>query len=173
MKKLTIALAAALISVTLWLWPHHPTATTSRVPTSGPTSQPSPMAPTVPAGESPTHSSSDTGPYSSHDQTKKAWEPIIEGFAIAYPDTHRLTRQQWLANLRPFLSSPVLDALARTDLDKVPAGHYAGYEVLQQADESLTVRVTYQEGWALVLYVVAVSDRRWVVDAFDRSLDFD
>ena len=39
------------------------------------------------------------------------------------------------------------------------------------ADEAITIRVTYQEGWALVLYLAANGDRTWSINAFDESLD--
>ena len=113
------------------------------------------------------------GPYGGTAEARRQWEPIVQGFALAYPDTDGLTRKQWLANLRPYLERPVLDALAGTDLDKVPHGHYAGYQLLKVADEAITIRVTYQEGWALVLYLAANGDRTWSINAFDESLDFD
>ncbi len=175
MRKLAVALViAAAISLTVWLWPQHPSASTASAPTISITAPPFlPSAETDPIEVPASPAPSTDGPYSSRSDAKKAWEPVVEGFAIAYPDTTHLTRKQWLANLQPFLTQPVYVALAGTDLNKVPSGRYAGYEVLEQADESLTVRITYQEGWALVLYVVAVSDSHWVVDRFDRSVDFD
>ena len=72
---------------------------------------------------------------------------------MAYPDTRGLTRPEWLASLRPYLTPGTLKALAITDLDKVPDGHYAGYEILRQADETVTVRALYREGWAIDLYL--------------------
>ena len=106
-------------------------------------------------------------------EARRQWEPTVQGFALAYPDTARLTAKQWRANLRPFLDRPVLDALANTDLDKVPHGHYAGYQLLKAADEAITVQITYQEGWALMLYLAANGDKTWSISALDESLDSD
>ena len=64
-------------------------------------------------------------------------------------------------------SKDVIDALADTDLDQVPAGHYAGYQTLKIADEAITVRITYQEGWALVLYVAADGGNTWSISSLD------
>ena len=113
-----------------------------------------------------------SGPYGATDQAKRAWEPIVQGFALAYPDTNGLTRKEWLANLHPYLDRPVVDALATTDLQKVPAGYYAGYQLLKVADEAITVRITYQEGWALVLYLAATGHGAWTIVAFDADLDY-
>ena len=51
------------------------------------------------------------GPYGGTAEARRQWEPTVQGFALAYPDTDGLTRKQWLANLRPYLERPVLDAL--------------------------------------------------------------
>ena len=75
--------------------------------------------------------------------------------------------------MRPFLDRKVLAALATTDMEKVPRGHYAGYQLLKVADEAITVRVAYQEGWDLVLYLAATGEDTWTVVQLDVGVDFD
>ena len=76
--------------------------------------------------------------------------------------------------MRPYLEGGVLDALVITDLDKVPRGHYAGYQLLKAADEAITIRITYPEGWALVLYLAANGDDdTWSITSLDSAMDFD
>lgn len=103
----------------------------------------------------------------------KGWEKTVEGFANAYPATKGLTRQQWLAKLRPYLAKDVLDVLDDTDLDQVPAGHYVGHQVLRADDDVVTVRVTYREGWALILYLGSTGHGRASIASFDLVIDDD
>jgi hypothetical protein len=176
MKKLAlIAAVAVLVVAAVWLRPTHddtvaPPATTATTAARPSAARPSAAAPTTPAV---TAAPETGGPYGGTAEARRQWEPTVQGFALAYPDTDGLTRKQWLANLRPYLQRPVLDALAGTELDKVPHGHYAGYQPLKVADEAITIRVTYQEGWALVLYLAANGDGAWSIDALDETLDFD
>lgn len=173
MKKLAlIAVVAALVVAAVWLRPTHDD-TVAPAPTATPTlsARPSLAAPTTPAATTAAPESS--GPYGGTAEARRQWEPTVQGFALAYPDTDGLTAKQWRANLRPFLDRPVLDALADTDIDKVPHGHYAGYQLLKAADEAITVQITYQEGWALMLYLAANGDKTWSISALDESLDSD
>ena len=171
MKKLfLIAAVAVLVVVAVWLRPAHDDTVAPPATATPAAARPSAAAPTTPTG---TAAPETGGPYGGTAEARRQWEPTVQGFALAYPDTDGLTRKRWLANLRPYLQRPVLEALAGTDLDKVPHGHYAGYQLLKVADEAITVRVTYQEGWALVLYVAANGDRTWSIDALDETLDFD
>ena len=175
MKKLAlIAAVVVLVVLAVRLWPDRtdaeaPAPATTATPPAR--VRPSSVAPTTPAA---TVSSQASGPYGGTAEGRRQWEPTVQGFALAYPDTDGLTRKQWLANLRPYLERPVLDALAITDLDKVPRGHYAGYQLLKVADEAITIRITYQEGWALVLYLAANGDGdTWSITSLDSAMDFD
>ena len=172
MKKLVlIAAVAVLVVAAVWLRPaHDDTVAPPATPATPTAARPSAAAPTTPAV---TAAPETGGPYGGTADARRQWEPTVQGFALAYPDTDGLTQKQWLANLRPYLQRPILDALAGTDLDKIPHGRYAGYQLLRVADEAITVRVTYQEGWALVLYVAANGDGTWSVNSLDESLDFD
>lgn len=177
MKKLALlAAVAALAIAAVWLRPTHDD-TVAPAPTATPTvsTRPSAAAPTTPTDTTPaaTAAPETSGPYGGTAQARRQWEPTVQGFALAYPDTDGLTRKQWRANLRPFLDRPVDDALAGTDLDKVPHGHYAGYQLLKAADETITVQIIYDQGWALVLYLAANGDKTWSINAFDESLDAD
>jgi len=178
MRKLAlIAAVVVLVVLSVRLWPDRsadvtpaPAAPTASTPPA-PAPRPATIAPTTPSWTD--SATATTGPYGGTDEARRAWEPVVQGFALAYPDTSGLTRKQWLASLRPYLEEDVIDALSETDLEKVPDGRYAGYQLLKVADEAITVRVAYQEGWALVLYLVALGDGTWSVQAFDTALDFD
>ncbi len=138
------------------------------------TAAPQPRSAATPSAVPGASTTTDSGPYGGTAEARRQWEPTVQGFALAYPDTGGLTRKQWLANLRPYLERPVLDALAITDLSKVPRGHYGGYQLLKAADEAITIRITYQEGWALVLYLAANGDDdTWSITSFDSAIDFD
>lgn len=175
MKKVAlIAIVVVLIVLVARLWPHR-TDAVAPAPSPSPTSAlpvPTTTPPAAPTGTSATPESS-SGPYGGSAEARRVWEPIVQGFALAFPDTDGLTRKQWLANLRPFLDPRVVDALASTDMEKVQHGHYAGYQLLKVADEAITVRVTYQEGWALDLYLAATGNHHWSVASFDLATAFD
>ena len=172
MKKLVlVAVVVVLVVLAVRLWPDRPdrTDTVAPAPTTGPTSVAPAQTAAAPSVSPAASASSDSGgAYGGTAEAKKDWEPVVQGFALAYPDTDGLTRKQWLGNLRPFLDRPVVDALSTTDLDTVPHGHYGGYQLLKAADEA----ITYQEGWALVLYLAADGDN-WPVVAFDAAADYD
>ena len=107
-----------------------------------------------------------TPPHAATPDVGDGWEKTVDSFANVYPATKGLTRKQWLAKLRPYLAKDVLDVLDDTDLDQVPAGHYVGHQILRVDDHVVTVRVTYREGWALVLYLAEAAGR-WTVASFD------
>jgi hypothetical protein len=176
-----LAVVAAVVAATVLaahLWHSHAASNAPAAPEPTPTvPAPRPVA-TAPAAAPTTPIPTPTptamaGPYGGTDKARREWEPVVQGFALAYPDTAGLTRKQWLANLRPYLDKNIVDALADTHLDQVPDGHYAGYQTLMVGDEAITVRVTYQEGWALVLYIAATGHGHWVVARFDNALDYD
>ncbi len=185
MKKIVVAIAAGLVAIIAshLLWPS-PTQQGARSAKETQAAAPTPSAPTqaapapaatpVPATPSAEASGAPSdGPYTGTPAARAEWEPVVQGFALAYTNTSGQTRKEWLRQLRPLLSREVLDELRHTDLSKVPVGRYAGYQVLKQADESLTVRIIYQEGWGIVAYVVAEGDPHYLVDRFDLALEFD
>ena len=173
MKKALLALAVVVVVVlAIRIWPHNqgPTAPAVQRPA---VTTPSAVVDPDSAEAPPASSNPSSRPYSTTTGAVRAWEPVVEGLALAYPDTRGLTRRQWLANLRPYLAPAVLNALTGTDLEKVPTGHYAGYEILRQADETVTVRALYRQGWALDLYLTQIRPNHWRVDTLDSADDFD
>ena len=176
MKKVAVLVVTVVIIIlAVRLWTDQtdtanvdPASTGSTVPDV--TAATTPIPATTPAPSATTKAR--PGPYGGTAEARRRWEPIVQGFALAYPDTAGLSRKEWLANLRPYSDRPVIDALTTTDLDKVPHGHYAGYQPLKVADEAITIRVTYQEGWALDLHL-ATTGRSWSVSRFDIAADFD
>src|SRR6185437_15951870 len=113
-KLFLIAAVAILVVAAVSLRPAHDETVAPPATTATPTARPSAAAPTTPAV---TAAPETGGPYGGTAEARRQWEPTVQGFALAYPDTDGLTRKQWLANLRPYLQRPVLDALAGTDLD--------------------------------------------------------
>src|SRR5690348_956607 len=123
MKKLALLTAAIVIAVlAVRLWPGRtdavdpelgalatpaaPARLSAAVPTT-------PSAAAAPGTSGPGTSGAETsGPYGGTAEARRQWEPTVQGFALAYPDTQGLTGKQWRANLRPYLNRPVLDALA-------------------------------------------------------------
>lgn len=177
MRKLALIAAvvgAVLLGIQLRGSPATPSSNGPAVPAPTTTAPaPVPRTDTTAPTTLPAPPTSSAGPYGGTEAARKAWEPIVQGFALAYPDTAGLSKREWLANLRPYLAADVADALADIDLGKVPAGHYAGYQVLKVGDDALTVRVAYQEGWSLVLYIAATGPDRYRIARFDLATDYD
>ena len=94
MKKLALIVAVIIIAVlAVRLWPDRtdaeapaPAAATA---TPAATVPPNSVAPTTPAA---TAASQVSGPYGGTVEARRQWEPTVQGFALAYPDTDGLTR---------------------------------------------------------------------------------
>ena len=138
--------------------------------------RPSTPAAQQPVGPPPAVSSAspsidpDAGDYEhDHDtaeEEKPQWEPVVLGFAENFTNTTGGARP-WQARLTPFVATAVRDQLADVDVSKVPVGRYESYEVLTPGSYQLAIKISYREGWALVLY--ATSDGHdWKITNYDR-----
>ena len=155
MKKFVLIVAVAgLVLLGIHLWSNDPAPSSPDAPAPS-TAVPAPRVRTAASAPNPTVT-----------YDAKGWETTVKGFATAYPATKGMTRQKWLAKLRPYLDKDVIDVLDDTDLAQVPAGHYVGYQLLRIDGDVVTVRVTYREGWSLVLYLAEAAGH-WTVASFD------
>lgn len=98
---------------------------------------------------------------------KPQWEPAVLGFAKNFTNTADKDAAKWQARLAPFVAPAVRDQLAEVDIAKVLTGRYDSYEVLTPGSYQLAVKVTYREGWALVLYVTS-DGNAWTITAYDK-----
>ena len=181
---LVVVAVVVLVGVVRTWGPTSPAATPPAPPVTVPATPPSaavPAEPTAEAEESPEPSSSTPGPgdaspdatpYSQTAEARRLWEPVVVGFGKAFTKTE-LTKTRdgdakaWRKALKPFTTVSVQKRLATVDLDNVPKGRYNGYEALKYDEEQLAAQVTYDKGWALVLYVISDGES-WRVYRYDR-----
>ena len=68
----------------------------------------------------------------------------------------------------PNVTTEVAAQLTTVDLRNVPTGHYSGQrQILKSGDYDVAVKVTYREGWALVLYLIT-DGTNWQIYAYDK-----
>jgi len=132
------------------------------MPSASETELPTPS----PARAEPDDGSSDRPPYSETGEAKQHWEPVVEGFGKAFTNT-KGSEKAWLSRLEPYATDDVRQSLATVDPANVPEGLYSEHEVLQHGDNELAARVTYREGWSIVLYVIS-DGKGWRVLRYDR-----
>lgn len=92
-------------------------------------------------------------------------------FARNFTDT-RGGAKQWRKRLvgdpkHPYVTTEVADQLATVDVRNVPDGHYDGRELADSSEYELAVKVTYREGWAMVLWL-NTDGTAWQIFAYDR-----
>jgi hypothetical protein len=95
----------------------------------------------------------------------------VDRFATNFTDT-TAGATRWRQRLtgnpdRPDLTTDVARQLQTVNIDNVPSGHYAGHQILTNSDYQLAVKVTYREGWAMVLHLVT-DGTHWQIYAYDR-----
>lgn len=100
-----------------------------------------------------------------------AWGPVVDRFARNFTNT-RGGADKWRQRLagdpaQPDVTAAVVKQLDTVDVRNVPDGRYEGREVLKSSDYDLAVKVTYREGWAMVLYLVT-DGTGWQVYAYDK-----
>lgn len=145
--------------------PSLPSGPPTPVPAPEPTGEGGDPEPGVTAG--PGDASPGATPFSATEQARARWEPVVVGFAKNFPRTEGQDAASWRAGLKPYATSAVQQDLATVDLAEVPVGTYASYEVLEYEETQLAARVTYAEGFSLVLYVISEGND-WRVYQYDR-----
>ena len=149
----------ALLAITIVLLVIRPGSPAAQPPAPPPTSSASPSI------------DPDAGDYEhDHDTAndeKPQWEPVVLGFAKNFTNTGDKNAKQWRNRLAPFVAPAVRDQLAGVDITRVPKGAYDSYEILTPGSYQIAAKVTYREGWALVLYVTS-DGREWRLTGYDR-----
>lgn len=157
------ATVAALLAVLLWTFLRPAPVTPVTAP---PTPAPTPSTYNPSAGDA----GENHGDVPA--ETKEAaWGPVVDRFARNFTDT-RGGAEKWRLRLagdpaHPDVTTAVVKQLATVDVRNVPDGRYEGREVLKSSDYDLAVKVTYREGWAMVLYLVT-DGSGWQVYAYDK-----
>lgn len=102
---------------------------------------------------------------------ENAWAPAVDNFARNFTNT-RGGAKQWRKRLignpqHPYVSTEVAEQLATVDVRKVPDGHYDSREIADSSEYELAVKVTYREGWAMILWL-NTDGTAWTIYAYDR-----
>ena len=161
------ALVAAALAVLLWavLRPA-PVTPAAPPPAVSATATPSPSGynPSAgDAGDNPTDAPAET--------QQAAWGPVADRFARNFTNT-RGGAEKWRKRLagdpsRPDVTTAVAKQLATVDIRNVPDGRYDGREVLKSSDYDLAVKVIYDTGLAMVLYMIT-DGTNWQIYAYDK-----
>lgn len=100
-----------------------------------------------------------------------AWAPAVDNFARNFTYTTggaKKWRQRLIGNPKqPFVTTEVAEQLATVDIRNVPEGHYDSREIVTSSEYDFAVKVTYREGWAMVLYLIT-DGSRYQVYAYDK-----
>lgn len=140
-----------------------------------------PAAPTPSVSATPTLSSSSFNPSAGDagdnhtdapaETQQAAWGPVADQFAKNFTDTGG-GATKWRKRLvgdpsQPHVTTAVAKQLATVDVRNVPEGRYEGRELLKSSDYDLAVKVTYDTGWAMVLYMIT-DGTNWQIYAYDK-----
>lgn len=153
-----IVLAVLLI----WslLWRSGPAAETSTTPTA-----------TTATAEPTFNPSAGDAEASTQTDNERAWRPVVEHFARNFTNTTG-GEQKWrdrLAGNRtpPYITDDVATQLRTVDIDNVPEGRYDTYEIVRASAYDVSVKVTYHEGWAMLVNLIT-DGTNWQVYSYDR-----
>lgn len=172
-----VVVAAAAIVFVLATRPAPPESTTPSTQASQPqirvsagTTSPSASSsaePTPEPAEPP-----ETEPWTKTEESRQIWAPVVIGFGTHYTLASKpRDSATWRAALAPFGTDKVVAFLRTQNLDDVPvsAPYDGSYEVLEYGDDDVVVQITYNDGYALVLYVATDPQTKTAaVTAFDR-----
>ena len=165
-----LAAFGGLLTGRQWATSGNPSPVTTRVVESSSTAPDSPTRAPVGGNRSSvrTFDTSEGGPSddSPASDSDRHWEPVIEGFAEAFTTTNR-GRKAWLDQMQPYVTDAVLDSLETVDPSDVPDGSYIEFELVQDDGTQITARILYDEGWSMVLYLIA-DGASWSVYRYDR-----
>ena len=173
MRTRTIAILAAAFALAV--------VATITVGTSLPRSQaqlePSATPSTAPAVEQTTSYNPDAGDAGEGDEappeTQGAlWAPVVDNFGRNFTNT-KGGSQKWRQRLigpsttSPYVTTEVADQLKTVDTRNVPDGRYASHELLKSSAYQIAVKIDYDEGWAMVLYLIT-DGTNWQIYAYDK-----
>ena len=102
------------------------------------------------------------------------WAPAVDNFARNFTRTDG-GAAEWRQRLigpttQPYVTTAVATQLDTVDVGNVPEGHYDGREIVKSSSYDLAVKVTYREGWAMILYLVS-DGRVYQIYAYDKWED--
>lgn len=105
------------------------------------------------------------------DPNEAAWRPVVENFGRNFTNTTG-GAAKWRSRLlgdprHPQLTANLIKQLRTVDVANVPAGTYQGYKPIKGTEYDAAVKVSYREGWAMVLYLIT-DGTDWQVYAYDR-----
>lgn len=159
------AIVAVLVAVLLWTFLRPSSTEIPAAAPSAPAASPTSFNPSAGDAGAEDHAS---GPA---EVQEGAWGPVADRFARNFTDTDggkKAWRQRLIGNpAAPDVTTDVAKQLDTVDIRNVPDGRYEGREVLKSSDYDLAVKVTYREGWAMVLYLVT-DGTGWQVYAYDK-----
>lgn len=137
-----------------------PTPATDTTAEGGPTPHPS----TSPGGGD---ASPGSTPYSQTGEARQQWGPVVQGFAVSFTQTSGKSAAAWRTGLDRYVTVAVQKQLRTVDPRNVPNGSYATYEADNYNEEEVAAKVTYREGWALIVYVIHDGEK-WRIYRYDR-----
>lgn len=155
-----------VVLVVLLIWSFSRPAQQQTAPTPPPTPTASTPSFNESAGDADDHDhASDDG------ENEAAWRPVVENFGRNFTNTAG-GDAKWRARLvgdpkKPYVTAEVTKQLSTVDVARVPKGRYDSYEPLKTSAYEVAVKVTYREGWALVLYLIT-DGTAWQVYAYDK-----
>jgi len=169
-RLIITALSAAVVALAVALaWtltrPTQPGATQPNATTLPPVPAPATPSFNESAGDAEGHD------HAAEDRNEAAWRPVAETFARNFTNVSG-GADKWRTRLignprRPYVTTDVAKQLATVNIANVPRGRYDSCEPLKTSAYEAAVKVTYREGWALVLYLIT-DGTRWQVYAYDR-----
>lgn len=105
------------------------------------------------------------------DEDPDSWQPVVESFGRDFTDTaggSRAWRQRLIGNpSQPQVSTEVADQLASVDIANIPNGRYDTYETVSASAYEAEVKVSYREGWSMVLSLIT-DGTSWQIYAYDK-----
>jgi hypothetical protein len=162
MRLRTLSLIAGLVAValvastiTIWTLNRPPEATTPILSSS-----------VSPAAASSTPGYDSDASYFASDENQgapaevqdAAWGPVADRFARNFTNTTG-GAQAWRQRLigkpaTPDVTTDISDQLKTIAVSNVPAGHYTGRQLVKSSAYEVAVKVTYREGWAMIVYLI-------------------
>ena len=161
------ALLVVALAALLWAFLRPAPVTPAAPPpvvSASPTLSPSSYNPSAgDAGDNPTDAPAET--------QQAAWGPVADRFARNFTNT-RGGAEKWRQRLvgdptAPDVTTAVAKQLATVDVRNVPDGRYEGREILKSSDYDLAIKISYNTGWAMVLYLIT-DGSGWQIYAYDK-----
>lgn len=124
------------------------------------------------AGDASAEQPHDDGAHDPELDREAAWRSVVEHFARNFTNTAG-GDQQWPDRLTgtrtpPYVTDELAKQLRTADSRNVPQGTYDAYQVVRTSAYDISVKVTYKEGWSIVLKLIT-DGTDWQVYGYDRG----